>query len=154
MQQERRSHEDHFSANYEYPLHKNQLLFCRTAKQLSIFQKIQRITVEQSISTSAITQFDITSMTERLKSTISPRIISQPTYSQKHSDPQNITRFALWSVYATATKHLTMSNMYWIAMAMTKRGTRRFFSEYAAMQRVSHHRIITVSIKDFSYLDT
>src|SRR5271170_3312679 len=50
--------------------------------------------------------------------------------------------------------HLTMSNMYWIAMAMTKRGTRRFFSEYAAMQRVSHHRIITVSIQDFSYLDT
>ena len=37
-------------------------------------------------------------------------------------------------------------------MAMTKWDTRRFFSEYAAMQRVSHHRI-TVSIKDFSYLD-
>jgi hypothetical protein len=91
---------------------KTQSPFSRTAKRHSIFQKTQRITVEQSISIYDIMRSDITFTTERLKSTISPRIINLPTYSRRRSDPQSITGFALWSVYATATKHLSMLNVY------------------------------------------
>jgi hypothetical protein len=136
MQLERHLYENNFSANYGYPLLRNQLLFYWTAKRRSTSQKTLWNIGKWNTSISGIMQFSTTYMMERLKSTTFPQIINQPTYSLRRSDPQNITSSVSWSVYVIATNFVIggflMSMLHY---------------------RESHITRNMVSIKDFSYLN-